>query len=231
VTRPFCEHVDAIRDASPPTTLIPNGTLELFVEAEAKAGSDRAALGAAKGEFLVTFAGTHGIAQGLDKVLEAAALLDGDAHFAFVGDGPLKEPLIRLAAELRVDNITFHPQVSLAETPALLTASDALLVPLSAHPTFRAFVPSKLLDAMAVGRPVVLSAAGESARILEFSGAGVVAAPEDAADLARAIRWLREHPEQAKEMGRRGREFARTRLRSVQARRLEELLLDVTGSR
>jgi glycosyltransferase involved in cell wall biosynthesis len=88
-------------------------------------------------------------------------------------------------------------------------------------------VPSKLIDAMAVGKPVLLSAAGESARILEEAGAGVVAAPEDPDDLVRAVRWLREHPEEAAAMGERGREFAKTRLRSVQAQRLEELLVDV----
>ena len=226
VTRPFCEHVDALRHTGPPTTLIPNGTLELFLEAEGTGA--REALGAADSDFLVTFAGTHGIAQGLDTVLDAARLLDGEARFAFVGDGPLKEPLVRLAADRDVRNVTFHPQVPLAETPALLAASDALLVPLSAHPTFRDFVPSKLIDAMAVGRPVVLTAAGEAVRILEHAGAGVVAAPEDADALATAVRWLRSHPAEAVKMGRRGRAFARTRLRSTQAQRLEELLVDVT---
>lgn len=222
VTQPFCRHIDAIRGKAPPTTLVPNGTLELFFEGEAGAG--RAALGAAEDDYLVTFAGTHGIAQGLDKVLEAAALLDGDARFAFVGDGPMKEPLQQLAVGLGVRNVAFHPQVPLVETPSLLAASDALLVPLSAHPTFRDFVPSKLIDAMAVGRPVIVSAQGEAARILELSGAGVVAAPEDAEDLAHAVRWLKEHPLEAKAMGERGRAFARTRLRSNQAQRLEELL-------
>jgi glycosyltransferase involved in cell wall biosynthesis len=227
VTQPFCEHVDRIRAAPPLTTLIPNGTLELFLEAEP--GNGRVSLAAGEGEFVVTFAGTHGIAQGLDTVVRAASRLEGEARFALVGDGPLKELLVRLAAEQQVTNVDFHNQVPLAETPPLLASSDALLVPLSAHPTFRDFVPSKLIDAMAVGRPVVLAAAGESARILGEARAGVVAAPEDADDLARAVRWLRAHPEEAAAMGRRGREYARSRLRSVQAVRLEELLLEVAG--
>jgi glycosyltransferase involved in cell wall biosynthesis len=226
VTRPFCDHVDALRRAEPATTLIPNGTLEMFLEAQDIGG--RASLGASDGEFLVTFAGTHGIAQGLDTVLDTARLVEGEARFALVGDGPTKASLEQLAVERGVRNVTFHPQVPLVETPPLLAASDALLVPLSAHPTFRDFVPSKLIDAMAVGRPVILSAAGESARFLEVADAGVVAAPEDADALATAIRWLRDHPAEAEEMGRRGRAFARTRLRSTQAQRLEELLFDVT---
>jgi len=225
VTRPFCAHIDAIRRAAPATALIPNGTLELFLVAGA--GDGRAALGAADGDFVVTFAGTHGIAQGLDTVIEAAARLDGEARFAFVGDGPLKEPLFQLAREREATNVVFHPQVPLEATPPLLAASDALLVPLSAHPTFRDFVPSKLIDAMGVGRPVLLSAAGESTRILERAGAGIVVVPEDPADLVRAVRWLRANPDDAAAMGRRGREFAKTRLRSVQAERLEQLLLDL----
>ena len=85
-----------------------------------------------------------------------------------------------------------------------------------------------MVDFMATGKPVILSAAGESARILERAGAGVVVRPESPADLADAIRWLAEHPAEAAAMGQRGREFAAARLRSVQAERLEQLLLDVT---
>ena len=47
-------------------------------------------LGVADDEFLVTFAGTLGIAQALPSVLDAAALLGDDVEFAFVGDGPMK---------------------------------------------------------------------------------------------------------------------------------------------
>ena len=96
----------------------------------------------------------------------------------------------------------------LDEIPPILAASDALLVPLSGHPTFEQFVPSKMVDFMATGKPVILSAAGESARILERAGAGVVVPPESPDALAEAIRWLAEHPAEAAAMGRRGREFA-----------------------
>ena len=106
---------------------------------------------------------------------------------------------------------------------------DALLVPLSGHPTFEQFVPSKLIDFMAAGRPVVLSAAGEAARILDRAGGGVVVPPEDPAALAAAVRWLAEHPSEAKEMGERGRAFALRRLRSTQAERLEQVLFDAVG--
>lgn len=226
VTRPFCEHIDRHRDRGPRTVLTPNGTLDMFFAADD--GLGRQELGVPDDTFLVTFAGMHGIAQGLPSVLDAAARLNGGATIAFVGDGPLKEQLVGDAQRRELDNVSFHPQVPLERVSSILSASDALLVPLSAHPTFRHFVPSKMIDSMAVGRPVILSAAGESARILESAGAGIVVAPEDPVALAQAVTWLKENPIEAREMGERGRAFARKRVRSVQAERLERVLYDVT---
>jgi glycosyltransferase involved in cell wall biosynthesis len=226
VTRAFCDHIDAIRRRSPRAELIPNGTLELFFDAQ-RDEALRRELGARDGEYLVTFAGTHGIAQALPSVLEAAALTGDEIRFAFVGEGPVKAMLQERAEALGLSNVQFHEQVPMAQTPPLLASSDALLVPLSAHPTFEQFVPSKMIDYMAVGRPVVLSAGGEAAQLLRTSGAGVVVPPEDPHALADALRSLASDPGRADELAARGRAFARSRLRSVQAERLEQLLLDV----
>jgi glycosyltransferase involved in cell wall biosynthesis len=136
--------------------------------------------------------------------------------------------VIDRAREHALRNVHFHRQMPLEAIPQVLAGADALLVTLSAHPTFRQFVPSKLVDFMAVGRPVILSAAGESAELVAAAGAGLVVPPEDPDALAGAVRWLRANPREAEEMGRCGREFARTRLRSAQAAELEEVLLEVT---
>lgn len=221
VTRPFCDHVDAIRGKPPRTRLIPNGTLDLFFEGD---GQDRN--GVPPDRFLVTFAGTLGIAQALPSALDAAALAP-EVEFAFIGEGPIKHLLLEQAREQNLRNVRFQPQVPLEAIRPLLAGSDALLVTLSAHPTFRQFVPSKLVDFMAVGRPVVLAAAGEAADVVTTAGAGLVVPPEDPAALAEAIRWLRDHPNEAAAMGARGREFAGTRLRSRHAAMLEETLLTV----
>jgi glycosyltransferase involved in cell wall biosynthesis len=229
VTRPFCEHIDCYRPDGPRSVLIPNGTLDFFLEDADR--SARGLLGVSDDDFLVTFAGMHGIAQGLPAVLDSAQFLNGRAHLAFVGDGPMKEQLVGDAARRGLDNVSFHDQVPLEQMPAIFAASDALLVPLSAHPTFSQFVPSKMIDSMASGRPVLLSAAGESARILRTAGAGIAIPPENPPALAEAVTWLETNPDEAREMGRRGRRFARKRMRSIQAERLEHVLLDVTRNR
>jgi glycosyltransferase involved in cell wall biosynthesis len=226
VTGPFCDHIDAIRRRAPRTALIPNGTLDLFLDGSGP--PDR--LGVPPDRFLVTFAGTHGIAQALPAVLSAAEQLrDEQVAFVFVGDGPMKQSLVREALDRGLDNVFFRPQIPLESIPPVLAASDALLVPLSAHPVFADFVPSKMVDFMAAGRPVLLAAHGESARILEAARGGIVSSPEDPAELAEAVRWLAAHSEERAAMGVRGREFARKRLRSVQSERLEQVLLDVVG--
>jgi glycosyltransferase involved in cell wall biosynthesis len=226
VTRPFCEHIDRVRGAPPQAVVIPNGTLaQFFAHRDGKA---RGRLGVEPGRYLVTFAGTHGIAQGLPSVLEAAARSDS-IQFAFVGEGPVKKSLVRAARERGLENVTFHPQLPIDEISPILTASDALLVPLAANPTFAGFVPSKLFDFMAAGRPVILSARGEAARIVERSGGGVVVEPENPEALARAAEWLANHPDEANAIGERGREFARSCLRHTQAERLEQVLLHVSG--
>jgi glycosyltransferase involved in cell wall biosynthesis len=229
VTRPFCDHIDALRVDGPPTALIPNGTLEQFFVSDPPEPGDR--LGVPPDRFLVTFAGTLGIAQALPSVLAAAGRVADVADFAFLGDGPLKQATIEEADRLGLTNVHFRPQVPVERVPPIIAASDAMLVSLSGHATFEQFVPSKLIDFMASGRPVLLAAAGESARILELAGAGVIVPPEDPRALAESVHWLREHPEEAAAMGRRGREFAARRLRSFQAERLEQALLDVTGRR
>jgi colanic acid biosynthesis glycosyl transferase WcaI len=228
VTRPFCDHVNARRQQGSRAVFVPNGTLEHFFEANAdEAARDR--LGAPPGAFVITFAGTFGIAQALPTVLSAAALSDDRLHYAFVGEGPMRDSIVKQADDTGLRNVSFLPQVPAHEIAPLLAASDALLVPLSAHPTFLDFVPSKLIDFMAVGRPVLLAAAGESARLVERTQAGIVVPPEEPAALAEAAGWLADHPQEGAAMGKRGRSFARTRLRATQAERLERVLLGVAA--
>jgi colanic acid biosynthesis glycosyl transferase WcaI len=204
---------------------VPNGTLEQFFEADTdEAARDR--LGAPPGSFVITFAGTFGIAQALPTVLSAAALSDDRLHFTFIGEGPMRDSIVKQADDAGLRNVSFLPQVPAHEIAPFLAASDALLVPLSAHPTFRDFVPSKLIDFMAVGRPVLVAAAGESARLVERTQAGLVVPPEEPAALAEAAGWLANHPQEGATMGERGRSFARTRLRAAQAKRLEQILID-----
>jgi glycosyltransferase involved in cell wall biosynthesis len=80
-------------------------------------------------------------------------------------------------------------------------------VPLRDIPLFKTFIPSKMFEMLAMGRPIVASLCGEAADILKASGGALVVPPEDSAAIAAAIRSLSDNPSVIPEMGERGREY------------------------
>jgi glycosyltransferase involved in cell wall biosynthesis len=160
------------------------------------------------GGTVVLYAGLHGLAQGLEQVLAAAVLLRDvpELRFVLVGDGPEKRALQAQARQERLTNVVFLDPRPAAQVPALLAASNLVLVPLKKH--ILGAVPSKLYEAMASARPVVMMAAGEAAAIVQETQAGLVVQPGDVAGLAAALRRLAGDPQTAAEFGANGRRAA-----------------------
>jgi glycosyltransferase involved in cell wall biosynthesis len=227
VTRDMVARLEARGIAPGKIRLIPNGAnVEQFHPVPAEVRPLREQLGL-DGAFVVLYAGIHGLAQGMESLVETARLLRDDPgiRFVFVGAGPKKAAVIALKAQYGLDNLLLLPEQPRAAMPAYLTMAGASLVPLRAAPLFEGALPSKMFEAMACGAPVVLSARGEAAAVLEEAGAGLVVPPEDPAALAAAIRYLKDHPAAAAAMGQRGRTFVvREYSRVEQARRLEAVL-------
>jgi glycosyltransferase involved in cell wall biosynthesis len=185
----------------------------------------RARLGAGPGDCLVLYAGTHGISQGLTSVADAAARLAGQPiRFAFVGEGADKKRLGDRVAELGLRNVTLLPGVPHHQVPALLAAADILLVPLRDVPLFSSFIPSKMFEYLAAGKPVVGALAGEAAQILREAGAWVVP-PEDSEALATAIRVLAADPQRREAMGRQGRCYVEKHFDRVDLARMYRKLM------
>jgi glycosyltransferase involved in cell wall biosynthesis len=169
-------------------------------------GNERATLGV-NGDFLAMYAGLHGLAQGLEQVLDAAGMLNEDGfQFVFVGDGPRKSALQKQVRNRQLRNIRFLDARPAEELPSLLASADVLLVPLKGF--IRGAVPSKLYEAMGSGRPVVLIAAGEAADVVRETNAGIVVRPGDAFGIANALRRLRTETQLAKTLGDNGRRAA-----------------------
>jgi len=161
---------------------------------------------------IILYAGNHGYAGAVEQILYAAKSLRYEipVHFLLIGEGPEKRKLKELAAELRLTNITFHDQVPLAEMPAYVSLSDLAVVTLRKSQVMAGARPAKAFVMMAGGKPIVLAAEGEAARLIQSSGAGVVVPPEDHESIANAIRTLLQHPNIAAEMGVAGRNFVVT---------------------
>jgi glycosyltransferase involved in cell wall biosynthesis len=167
----------------------------------------RAGLGARPHECLVLYAGTHGISQGLPEAAAAATQLSGQpVHLAFVGEGADKPRLRRRVTELGLANVTMAKAIPADVMPALLASADVLLVTLRDLPLFATFIPSKMFEYLAAGRPVIGAVAGEAAQILREAGA-VVVPPGDAAALAAAIGSLAADPRRRAQMASQGRAY------------------------
>jgi glycosyltransferase involved in cell wall biosynthesis len=208
--------------------LIPNGAnTELFQPQPALGAQFRAEHSLPADAFVALYAGIHGIAQGLEIVLNAADQLRNDPaiRFVLVGEGPVKADLQALAAELRLDNVLMLPEQPRLAMPAILSAANAAIVPLRKLELFQGALPSKMFDAWACGLPLLLSIDGEARRTLDAADGGRYVPPEDAAALAGAIRALAAQPDGGRSLGQNGRRYTEQHhSRQAQARALEKLL-------
>jgi glycosyltransferase involved in cell wall biosynthesis len=230
VTAPFREVIAAKLSNPEKVTHLPNGTTNLWLEA-AGMEVDRKDLGLAEDRFTWTFAGNVGVAQGLEAAIDAQAeLADEGFHLLILGDGPAKARLQARAAVVKRGYVEFRAQVSANDARKYVRASDALLVPLAADPALEAFVPSKLFDFCAAGRPVVVTAAGESTRLARETGAALVVPAGDPVALASALRCLRTDTALAADLTERGKAFAADNLRDRQVERLARILEGVAGA-
>ena len=175
------------------------------------------------------YAGLHGLAQKLAQILDAAEQLrEHGVKFVLVGDGPERRALMADAERRRLHNVRFLESRPAAEMPALVASADFMLVTLSGD--IPGAVPSKMYEAMASGRPVILVATGEPADIIMRHEAGLVVAPGDIDGLARAVRQLSTDDALRRELGENGRRaavelFDRTRILERFATYLESDLI------
>jgi len=190
-------------------------------------GGERLAAVSGDGEIVALYAGLHGVAQGLDQVLLAAARLEDLPRFriSFVGDGPDKKRLQNMAEELGLTNVRFLDPVPKEAMPALVSQADICLAPLKIY--IPGAVPSKLYEAMACGRPVVFVGEGEAAQIVIASQAGLVIRPGDVSGLAASLRELAVDGELRRHLGACGRRVAETQFdREIIFRKFEIQLLE-----
>jgi len=207
-TQSFVETVVARGTEVAKVLLIPNGAdLTLFrVLPVCKDIVGKYSLG---DRFVVLYSGVLGIKHGLEVIEEAANILSNkkDIVFLIVGGGARHEPLRQRAMKMGLHNMIFAGQQKIEDVPALIARADICLSALLPEPYFGKIITVKVFEYMACERPVVAAVAGETARVLNESGAGIVVAPGDAYAMSEAICQLYADPERRLAMGKRGRRY------------------------
>ena len=193
--------------------IVPNGiALEDWQGAPsplADALAQRLAALRASGRMIVGYAGSHGLPNALDVLLDSAALLrDRPLTFVLVGSGHEKA---RLAERVRAEglaNVEMLEPVPKAQIPALLAAFDIAYIGWQRVPIYRfGIAPNKLMDYMMAGRAVLHSVEAGNDPVAE-AGCGLTVAPESASAVADGLLTLAARsPAERDAMGARGRAF------------------------
>jgi glycosyltransferase involved in cell wall biosynthesis len=163
------------------------------------------------GKFVASYVGTHGMAHSLETVLEAAKVLENEQkiQFLLVGDGAERENLLLRKEELGLKNVMMLPQQAKETVPDIIAASDACMVLLRKTDLFKTVIPSKMFEAMAMERPIILGVDGESRKIVKESGSGVFIEPENSQQLAQTVLNMSRDEQLSSKLGKAGGEFVR----------------------
>jgi glycosyltransferase involved in cell wall biosynthesis len=231
VSRSFIANLERRGIALSKVHFVPNGVNAEFWRG-GRRDEGRKALGVSDNELLVTYVGTVGMAHDLGTVLAAARKLQDlqtKLRFVIVGDGAELPALRQRAAAEGTTNLTFTGLVARERVPDYLAATDISLVTLKPSDVFKTVLPSKMFEAMAAARPVLLAVEGEAQDTLRRSGGGVAVTPGDVDALVNGVLTLAADPGARQAMGRSGAAFVEREFgRRIWASRYLDVLEDVT---
>lgn len=193
--------------------MVPNGCdMDLFSAPEAAWRPDDVQ----DDQLLAIFTGTHGNANGLDAVLDAAAILKkrgrDDIRIALVGQGREKPKLIAEARERSLDNVLFLDPVSKTKLTGLMAGADLGLQTLRNVPAFYfGTSPNKFFDYISAGLPVLNNYPGWLAGLIEETDCGFAVPPDCPSAFADALIVAASDRKALRQKGINAQELAKTR--------------------
>ncbi|AQT68332.1 GDP-mannose-dependent alpha-(1-6)-phosphatidylinositol monomannoside mannosyltransferase [Anaerohalosphaera lusitana] len=161
-----------------------------------------------KDKFICSFIGTVGMCSGLKVIVDAAKLLSQKGYselvFLVVGDGAVRQELQAESEKLKLSNIVFTGRRPKIEMPKFIASSDVCLAHLQKKDLFKTVIPSKIFEAAAMAKPIVLGVEGFAAKLLNEAKAGICIEPENYVELADALILLYEDPNRKTQYGQSG---------------------------
>jgi glycosyltransferase involved in cell wall biosynthesis len=216
----ICEGIKRRSQKGKPIAMVPNGCdLDLFSPSDNKPD---VIPGVQPSDAVAVFTGAHGVANGLDAVLNMAAVLRqrgrNDIKMVFVGDGKMKPSLQERAKREGLDNCIFLGHMPKKELNEVMQRADIGMMILANVPAFYyGTSPNKFFDYIASGLPVVNNYPGWLADMINENQCGIAVEPDNPVLFADAMERLSDNPGLRKTFGKNGRalaerEFARDKL-------------------
>lgn len=145
-------------------------------------------------KFVVGYLGTIGMAHALDFIVRCAAKMDYPRlHLLIIGDGAEKAAIVDLANKLNLNNVSFVGQIPRQDAPEYLALFDVALIPLKKSDTFKTVIPSKIFEAAAMRKPILLGVDGQARELVERFDCGLFFEPENMQDFLAAASNLAEN--------------------------------------
>jgi|GEM_PF-101092 len=197
--------------------MIPNSCdVDLFFPGKTNEDVDHDPRFGQPGDFRFVFSGAHGLANGLDAVLDAVAVLKKrevrGVRFCFIGTGSQKPRLMKRAKDEGLDDyITWTDPISKKELARVLPQMDVgMLIFLNVPAFYRGMSPNKFFDYLAAGIPTLCNYPGWVADDIKEHNAGIVVSPNDPEAFADVVTAMMNRREEMKIQGKNARHFAET---------------------
>jgi len=232
--------VDGIKRAGTPSkkvSFVPNGCdISIFKEVQQQYRPE----GVSSHDLMVVYTGTHGPANGLDAVLDVAAVLKKRANlaikFVLVGDGKQKAALQTRAKLEKLSSVIFLDPMPKAELACLMKAADVGMQILANIPAFYyGTSPNKFFDYISCGLPVLNNYPGWLAELIHEAECGFVVAPDKPDLFADCLEYADKHRDELSCMGENAfklahQKFDRNNLSKEWATCLEQVFLQFGAS-
>ncbi|AKH89561.1 glycosyltransferase family 4 protein [Edwardsiella tarda] len=141
-------------------------------------------------KFTVGYVGTHGMAHGLEFIVDVAERLkDYDSiRFIFAGGGAARAKVVSLVEAKGLNNVVLIERQPKEMMPRIWSLCDVSLVPLVNNKLFATVIPSKIFECMAMGIPTIMSVPeGEATEIIRSTNSGIVVQSENVEQISSAV--------------------------------------------
>jgi len=146
-----------------------------------------------QGKFVAGYIGTHGMAHGLETIVNVAEQLkeNDNIRILFAGGGAARKKVIDLVAQKKLSNVVLIDRQPKEMMPKIWSLCDVSLVPLVNNDLFRTVIPSKIFECMGMGIPTIMSVPeGEATEIIKKTGSGLVVESENDTQIKNALLQL-----------------------------------------